>query len=174
VAPSFLQAPGAREAGIEMFSLSKAYNMTGWRTGAAVGNATMIAALWKLKTNIDSGMFEAIQMASVRALAEGSGVTREMCEVYRRRRDLAVAALRAVGIAVDPPRGTMYIWVPVPDGHTSVSFTELVLEQAGVVVSPGSSYGPNGEGYVRISLTLSDERLREAMQRIEQHLRVTA
>ena len=123
VAPSFLQAPGAKEAGIEMFSLSKAYNMTGWRTGAAVGNATMIEALWKLKTNIDSGMFEAVQMASVRALAEGSGVAREMCEVYRRRRDLAVAALRAVGIAVEPPRGTMYIWVPVPEGHTSVSFT---------------------------------------------------
>ena len=174
VAPSFLQAAGAKETGIEMFSLSKAYNMTGWRTGAAVGNATMIEALWKLKTNIDSGMFEAVQMASVRALAEGSGVAREMCEVYRRRRDLAVEALRAVGIAVEPPRGTMYIWVPVPDGHTSVSFTELVLDQAGVVVSPGSSYGPNGEGYVRISLTLSDERLREAMQRIEQHLRVTA
>jgi LL-diaminopimelate aminotransferase len=95
-----------------------------------------------------------------------------MCEVYRRRRDLAISALRAVGIEVTPPKGTMYIWVPVPNGHSSVSFCELVLEQAGVVVSPGSSYGPNGEGYVRISLTLSDERLREAMQRIEQHLRV--
>ncbi|HEX2588257.1 MAG TPA: LL-diaminopimelate aminotransferase [Gaiellales bacterium] len=172
VAPSFLQAPGAKEAGIEMFSLSKAYNMTGWRVGAAVGNAAMIHALWKLKTNIDSGMFDAIQMAGVRALGEGTAVAREMCEVYRRRRDLAVGALRAVGIEVTPPRGTMYIWVPVPEGHTSVSFTELVLEQAGVVVSPGSSYGPNGEGYVRLSLTLPDDRLREAVERIEQHLRV--
>jgi LL-diaminopimelate aminotransferase len=172
VAPSFLQAPGAKEAGIEMFSLSKAYNMTGWRVGAAVGNAEMIHALWKLKTNIDSGMFEAVQMAAVRALAEGGGVAREMCEVYRRRRDLAVAALNAVGIPVQAPRGTMYIWVPVPDGHSSVSFAELVLEQAGVVVSPGSSYGPNGEGYVRLSLTLPDDRLREAVARIEQHLRV--
>ena len=172
VAPSFLQAPGAKEAGIEMFSLSKAYNMTGWRVGAAVGNADMIHALWKLKTNIDSGMFDAIQMAGVRALGEGGAVAREMCEVYRRRRDLAVSALRAVGIDVTPPRGTMYIWVPVPEGHTSVSFTELVLEQAGVVVSPGSSYGPNGEGYVRLSLTLPDDRLREAVDRIEQHLRV--
>jgi LL-diaminopimelate aminotransferase len=172
VAPSFLQAPGAKEAGIEMFSLSKAYNMTGWRVGAAVGNAEMIHALWKLKTNIDSGMFEAVQMAAVRALAEGGGVAREMCEVYRRRRDLAVAALNAVGIAVQAPRGTMYIWVPVPAGHSSVSFAELVLEQAGVVVSPGSSYGPNGEGYVRLSLTLPDGRLREAVDRIEQHLRV--
>jgi LL-diaminopimelate aminotransferase len=172
VAPSFLQAPGAKEAGLEMFSLSKAYNMTGWRVGAAVGNADMINALWKLKTNVDSGMFDAIQMAGVRALGEGGSVAREMCEVYRRRRDLAVSALQAVGIDVEPPRGTMYIWVPVPEGHTSVSFTELVLEQAGVVVSPGSSYGPNGEGYVRLSLTLPDARLREAVERIEQHLRV--
>jgi LL-diaminopimelate aminotransferase len=146
--------------------------MTGWRVGAAVGNAEMINALWKLKTNIDSGMFDAIQMAAVRALNEGAGVAREMCEVYRRRRDLTVAALRAVGIEVTPPKGTMYIWVPVPEGHSSVSFCELVLDQAGVVVSPGSSYGPNGEGYVRLSLTLPDDRLREAMQRIEQHLRV--
>jgi LL-diaminopimelate aminotransferase len=174
VAPSFLQAPGAKLAGVEMFSLSKAYNMTGWRIGAAVGNATMIEALWKLKTNVDSGVFDALQMAGVRALAEGAGFAREMCQVYRRRRDLAISALAAVGIEVEPPRGTMYIWVPVPDGHTSVSFTELVLEQAGVVMSPGSSYGPNGEGYVRISLTLPDERLREAMERIEQHLRVAA
>jgi LL-diaminopimelate aminotransferase len=172
VAPSFLQAPGAKEAGIEMFSLSKAYNMTGWRVGAAVGNAEMIQALWKLKTNIDSGMFEAIQMAGARALGEGGSVAREMCEVYRRRRDLAVAALQAVGLDVAAPRGTMYIWVPVPEGHTSVSFTELVLEQAGVVVSPGSSFGANGEGYVRLSLTLPDDRLREAVERIEQHLRV--
>src|SRR4029078_10464861 len=98
-----------------MFSLSKAYNMTGWRTGAAVGNATMIEALLKLKTNIDSGMFEALQMPPVRALAEGSAVAREMCEAYRRRRDLAVAALRAVGIDVAPPRGTMYIWTLSPE-----------------------------------------------------------
>jgi LL-diaminopimelate aminotransferase len=173
VAPSFLQAPGAKEAGIEVFSLSKAYNMTGWRVGAAVGNAEMIAALLKLKTNVDSGMFEAIQMASVRALAEGGGFAREMSDLYRRRRDLTIAALASVGIDVPPPRGTMYVWVPVPEGHTSVSFTELVLDQAGVVVSPGSSYGPNGEGYVRLSLTLPDDRLREAMERIEEHLRVT-
>ena len=110
----------------------------------------------------------------MRALAEGAGFAREMCEVYRRRRDLAIAALRAVGIEVEPPRGHDVHLGAGAGGHTSVSFTELVLEQAGVVVSPGSSYGPNGEGYVRISLTLSDERLREAMERIEQHLRVAA
>jgi LL-diaminopimelate aminotransferase len=148
--------------------------MTGWRIGAAVGNAEMLSQLWKLKTNVDSGQFDAIQMAAIRALNEGDAFTSEMCEVYRRRRDLLVEALDAVGIAVPPPRGTMYVWVPVPDGHTSVSFTELVLEQAGVVISPGSSYGPNGEGYVRMSLTLPDDRLREAVGRIEQHLRVPA
>jgi len=171
-AGSFLEAPGAKEAGIEMFSLSKSWNMTGWRVGAAVGNAGMIEQLWKLKTNIDSGLFDAVQMASIRALADGRGFVAEMCDTYRRRRDLLVEALAAVGIDVPPPRGTIYIWVPVPAGHTSVSFTELVLEQAGVVVSPGSSYGPNGEGYVRMSLTLPDDRLREAVARIEQHLRV--
>ncbi len=172
-APSFLQARGAREAGVEMFSLSKAYNMTGWRVGAAVGNAEMIAALLKLKTNIDSGMFEAVQMAAVTALTGPQDHLREMCAIYKRRRDLVVAALAAVGIDVPAPRGTMYIWVPVPEGHTSVSFAELVLDQAAVVVSPGSSYGPNGEGYVRLSLTLPDADLREAVARIEQHLRVT-
>jgi LL-diaminopimelate aminotransferase len=172
VAPSFLEAGGAREAGVEMFSLSKAYNMTGWRVGAAVGNAEMIAALTKLKTNIDSGVFDAVQLAAARALTGPQDHVREMCAVYARRRDLTVAALHAVGIDVPAPKGTMYIWVPVPDGHTSVSFAELVLDQAAVVVSPGSSYGPNGEGYVRLSLTLPEADLREAVSRIEQHLRV--
>jgi LL-diaminopimelate aminotransferase len=172
VAPSFLEAPGAREAGVEMFSLSKAYNMTGWRIGAAVGNAEMIAALTKLKTNIDSGVFDAVQLAAARALTGPQDHVAEMCAVYARRRDLTVAALYAVGIDVPAPKGTMYIWVPVPEGHTSVSFAELVLDQAAVVVSPGSSYGPNGEGYVRLSLTLPDSDLREAVSRIEQHLRV--
>jgi LL-diaminopimelate aminotransferase len=171
-APSFLQARGAREAGVEMFSLSKTYNMTGWRAGAAVGNAEMINALWKLKTNIDSGMFDALQMAAVTALTGSQEHVREMCTIYARRRDLVLSALHAVGIDVPPPRGTIYVWVPVPPGHTSVSFAELVLEHAAVVVSPGSAYGPNGEGYVRLSLTVPDEELREAMSRIEQHLRV--
>jgi LL-diaminopimelate aminotransferase len=173
-AGSFLQAPGAKEAGIEMFSLSKAWNMTGWRVGAAVGNAQLLNGLWKLKTNIDSGMFDAVQMAAIPALASGDSFVREMCDVYVRRRDLVVEALAAIGIAIEPPKGTIYIWVPVPEGHSSSSFAELVLEQAGVIVSPGSAYGPNGEGYVRISLTVPDERLREAVGRIEQHLRVPA
>jgi LL-diaminopimelate aminotransferase len=171
-APSFLQAPGAREAGVEMFSLSKTYNMTGWRVGAAVGNAEMISALWKLKTNIDSGVFDAVQMAAVAALTGSQEHVREMCAIYQRRRDLVIAALHAVGIDVPAPRGTIYVWVPVPPGHNSVSFAELVLDQAAVVVSPGSAYGPNGEGYVRLSVTVPDDELREAMSRIEQHLRV--
>jgi LL-diaminopimelate aminotransferase len=173
VAPSFLAAAGAREAGIEMFSLSKAYNMTGWRVGAAVGNADMIAALLKLKTNVDSGQFDAVQLAAARILGpEGDAHVARMREVYRRRRDLVIEALAAAGLDVASPKGTIYVWVPVPDGHTSVSFAELVLQQADVVVSPGSAYGPNGEGYVRLSLTVADDRLREAVARIEQHLRV--
>ena len=175
VAPSFLAAPGAREAGIEMFSLSKAYNMTGWRVGAAVGNADMIAALLKLKTNIDSGQFDAIQLAAARILGpKGDAHVAHMREVYGRRRDLVIDALAAAGLEVAPAKGTIYVWVPVPEGHTSVSFAELVLQQADVVVSPGSAYGPNGEGYVRLSLTVADDRLREAVGRIEQHLRVPA
>ncbi len=173
-APSFLEARGAREAGVEMFSLSKAYNMTGWRVGAAVGNAEMLAALLKLKTNIDSGVFDAVQLTAVAALLGPQDHVREMCAIYRRRRDLVIAALASVGIDVPPPKGTMYVWVPVPPGHTSVSFAELVLDQAAVVVSPGSSYGPNGEGYVRLSLTIADDDLREAVARIEKHLRVAA
>ncbi len=175
VAPSFLASPGARDAGIEMFSLSKAYNMTGWRVGAAVGNADMIAALLKLKTNVDSGQFDAIQLAAARVLGvEGDAHVAHMRDIYRRRRDLVIDALGAAGLDVAPPRGTIYVWVPVPQGHTSVSFAELVLQQADVVVSPGSAYGPNGEGYVRLSLTVADDRLREAVSRIEQHLRVPA
>jgi LL-diaminopimelate aminotransferase len=175
VAPSFLASPGAADAGIEIFSLSKAYNMTGWRVGAAVGNAEMISALHKLKTNVDSGQFDAIQLAAARVLGpEGDAHVAHMREVYRRRRDLVVAALAAAGIDVPPPRGTIYVWVPVPPGHTSASFAELVLDQAGVVISPGSAYGPNGEGYVRLSLTVADDLLAEAVGRIERHLRVGA
>ena len=170
VAPSFLATAGAKDVGVEVFSLSKGYNMTGWRTAAIVGNADAIEAYWRLKTNIDSGMFEAIQMAAVRALSGSQATVREMCEIYARRRDLVIGALRTVGLDVVPPKGTIYVWLPVPADHTSASFAELVLEEAAVVVSPGAAYGPNGEGYVRLSLTVPDERLREAVARIEQHL----
>ena len=164
VAPSFLETPGAKEVGVEVFSLSKGWNMTGWRTAAIVGNADAVATYWKLKTNIDSGQFEAIQLATVRALDDGPPP--EMPAIYQRRRDLVCDALREIGVDVTPPQGTIYVWAPVPDGHTSASYCELVLEESGVVVSPGSSYGPNGEGFFRISLTIDDSRLSEAVERL--------
>jgi LL-diaminopimelate aminotransferase len=170
VAPSFLQTPGAKDVGVEVFSLSKGYNMTGWRTAAIVGNASALDAFWKLKTNIDSGMFEAVQLAAAAALDNGDDVAREMSAVYERRRDLVVAALEEIGVDVTPPRGTIYVWAPVPDGHSSASYCELVLEESGVVLSPGSAYGPNGEGFFRISLTVPDERLSEAVERMRESL----
>jgi LL-diaminopimelate aminotransferase len=164
VAPSFLETTGAREVGVEVFSLSKGWNMTGWRTAAIVGNAEAVATYWKLKTNIDSGMFEAVQLAA--AVALDAGPPAEMTQIYQRRRDLVCDALAEIGVDVTPPKGTIYVWAPVPEGHTSASYCELVLEESGVVVSPGGSYGPNGEGFFRISLTVPDERLAEAVERL--------
>ena len=169
-APSFLETPGAKEVGVEIFSLSKGWNMTGWRSGLVAGNAEVVERYRQLKTNLDSGMFEAVQRATVVALTEAREFPREMSAVYERRRDLVAEALAAVGLHVEPPKATPYFWVPVPEGHTSASFSELVLEQAGVVVSPGPAYGPSGEGFFRISLTVPDERLEEALQRIESSL----
>src|SRR5919112_1705373 len=168
VAPSFLETPGAKEVGVEVFSLSKGWNMTGWRTAAIVGNAAAVEAYWRLKTNIDSGMFEAVQLATAAAL--DAGPPAEMPRVYQRRRDMVCGALAEIGVEVTPPRGTIYVWAPVPDGHTSASYCELVLEESGVVVSPGGAYGPNGEGFFRISLTVPDERLLEAMERLRSSL----
>jgi LL-diaminopimelate aminotransferase len=168
VAPSFLETPGAKEVGVEVFSLSKGWNMTGWRTAAIVGNAQAVEAYWHLKTNIDSGMFEAVQLAATAAL--DAGPPAEMTEIYQRRRDLVCDALREIGVDVTPPKGTIYVWAPVPAGHTSASYCELVLEESGVVVSPGGAYGPNGEGFFRISLTVPDERLAEAVERLRDSL----
>jgi LL-diaminopimelate aminotransferase len=165
-APSFLETPGAKEVGVEVFSLSKGWNMTGWRTAAIVGNAEAVEHYWRLKTNIDSGMFEAVQLAAATALEEAVETTREMSAVYERRRDLVCDALREIGVEVTPPRGSIYVWAPVPEGHTSASYCTLVLDESGVVVSPGSAYGPNGEGFFRISLTVPDERLSEAVERL--------
>jgi LL-diaminopimelate aminotransferase len=170
VAPSFLATPGALDIGVEVLSLSKTYNMTGWRCGAIAGNPDAIARYWQLKTNIDSGLFEAIQLAAVEALTGPQDSVREMCAVYQRRRDLVLGALAEIGIELDPPKGTIYVWAPVPEGRTSVSFAAEVLERAGVVVSPGSAYGPNGEGFFRISLTVPDERLLEAVERLRSSL----
>ena len=170
VAPSFLATPGAKEVGVEVFSLSKGFNMTGWRCAAILGNADAVSSYWRLKTNIDSGLFEAVQLAGVAALDGPPDAVAEMNEIYARRRDQVVGALRAIGVDVETPKGTIYVWAPVPDGHTSTSFAELVLEEAGVVVSPGSMYGPSGEGFFRISLTTPDERLAEAIERLREHL----
>ena len=170
VAPSFLATPGAKEVGVEVFSLSKGYNMTGWRCGAILGNAEAIQTYWRLKTNIDSGLFEAVQIAGIEALNGPQGPLQRMNETYTRRRDLVVSALREIGVEVTAPKGTIYVWAPVPAGHTSTSFAELVLEEAAVVVSPGSMFGAAGEGFFRISLTAADERIEEAVERIREHL----
>jgi LL-diaminopimelate aminotransferase len=168
VAPSFLETPGAKEVGVEVFSLSKGWNMTGWRTAALVGNADALNAYWHLKTNIDSGMFEAVQLAAAAAL--DAGPPEEMRVIYQHRRDLVCDALAEIGVEVTRPKGTIYVWAPVPAGHTSASYCELVLEESGVVVSPGGAYGPNGEGFFRISLTVPDARLAEAMERLRDTL----
>jgi LL-diaminopimelate aminotransferase len=170
VAPSFLATPGAKDVGIEVFSLSKGYNMTGWRCAAILGNAEAIQSYWRLKTNVDSGLFEAIQMAGVAALEGPSEPLEQMNETYARRRDLVVSALDEIGVKVASPKGTIYVWAPVPEGHTSTSFCELVLEEAAVVISPGSMYGPSGEGFFRIALTAPDARIEEAVERMREHL----
>jgi LL-diaminopimelate aminotransferase len=142
--------------------------MTGWRCAAILGNADAIAEYWKLKTNIDSGNFEAVQLAGAAALQPEVDVhVAEMNAVYTRRRDLVCRALAAIGVAVTPPRGTIYVWAPVPDGFaTAAAYCEHVLEEAAVIISPGGAYGPNGEGFFRISLTTPDDRLTEAVERL--------
>jgi LL-diaminopimelate aminotransferase len=167
-APSFLQTPGAKEVGVEVFSLSKGYNMTGWRCAAILGNAEAIESYWRLKTNIDSGLFEAVQLAGIAALSPDMDAEKaSMNELYRRRRDLVVEALRKIGVDVKAPKATIYIWAPVPAGFDSAAaYCEHVLEEAAVVISPGGAYGPNGEGFFRISLTTPDDRLVEAVERL--------
>src|SRR4051812_38803969 len=167
-APSFLATPGAKEVGIEVFSLSKGYNMTGWRCAALVGNAQALQTYWQLKTNIDSGLFEAVQLAGVAALSPDTDAeVASMNELYRRRRDLVCDALARIGVQVRKPHATIYVWAPVPQGFaSSEAYCEHVLEQAGVVLSPGAIYGPAGEGWFRISLTTPDDRLLEAVERL--------
>ncbi len=168
VAPSFLATPGAKDVGIEVFSLSKGYNMTGWRCAVVAGNPEVIETYWRLKSNVDSGLFEAVQLAGVAALSPDCDVeVAAMCELYRSRRDLVCQALRAIGVHVTPPRATIYVWAPVPAGFaSSVDYCEHVLERTDVVLSPGSAYGPSGEGWFRISLTTPEHRLAEAVERL--------
>jgi LL-diaminopimelate aminotransferase len=167
-APSFLATPGAKDVGIEIFSLSKGYNMTGWRCAVAVGNAEALEIYWRLKTNIDSGLFEAVQLAGIAALSpEADAEVASMRELYARRRDLVCEALRRTGVRVRPPHATIYVWAPVPEGFSgSEEYCAHVLEHAAVVLSPGAIYGPAGEGWFRISLTTPDDRLLEAVERL--------
>jgi LL-diaminopimelate aminotransferase len=167
-APSFLATPGAKDVGIEVFSLSKGYNMTGWRCAAIVGNAEAIGQYWRLKSNVDSGLFDAVQLAGAVALGpELDERVRGMNEIYARRRDLVCDALASAGVQVARPRGTIYVWAPIPPGFdSSAAYCEHVLEETGVVISPGDAYGPSGAGFFRISLTTPDERLMEAVERL--------
>ncbi|MFH1292731.1 MAG: LL-diaminopimelate aminotransferase [Pseudomonadota bacterium] len=165
--PSFLAADGAKEVGIEFHSLSKTYNMTGWRIGFAVGNREAIDGLGTIKSNIDSGVFQAVQMAGIEAIRGDQSCVRDMVQVYSRRRDLMVKGLHDVGFEVESPRATFYLWIRVPEGYTSSDLTERLLEDAGLVVTPGNGFGEPGEGYFRIALTQKRERLAEAVQRLK-------
>lgn len=166
VAPSALQSDGAMEVAVEFHSLSKTYNMTGWRIGWVAGAPAAIEAIKRLKTNIDSGIFEAVQRAAIAALEGPQDWLTRSVERYAARRDLLCDALKTMGIVVEPPRASIYVWAPVPPGHSSESFTTLLLDEAGIVVAPGNGYGRCGEGYVRFSLTLPDELLAAAVERL--------
>ena len=164
---SFLNVAGAKEVGIEIHSLSKTYNMTGWRIGFAVGNEKVIAGLGKIKSNIDSGVFQAVQEAGIVALNTDESLIEANRKVYQERRDLMVEGLREIGLKVNPPKATFYLWVKVPKGYTSASFCALLLKEAGIVVTPGNGFGEPGEGYFRIALTVDKERLKEAISRLK-------
>ncbi len=168
MAPSLLEVTGARETAVEFHSLSKTYNMTGWRVGFAIGGEKIIAPFAKVKENIDSGVFNAIQLAAVAAMEGPQDCIRDNNAAYERRRDTLLEALRSIGWQVSVPRATLYVWMKVPPGHDSQSFTTELLDKAGVVVAPGSAYGSSGEGYVRFSLTLCDQRLLEGVERIKE------
>ena len=165
---SFLQAEGARDVGIEFHSLSKTFNMTGWRIGWAIGNATLIDALFRVKDNIDSGIAQAIQRMAITALDGPQDCVDEHNAIYQRRRDRLVEALRACGLRVRPPMASLYVWARVPPGFTSADFAARLIDDIGVVVTPGSGYGQYGEGYVRLSLTTPDDRVEEGARRLRE------
>jgi len=166
--PSFMEMPGAKDVGIEFHSLSKTYNMTGWRLGFAVGNSRVITALGKIKSNIDSGAFNAIQLAGITALESDQGCVEENCAIYKERRDILVEGLKKIGLEVQKPKATFYVWCEVPKGYSSEKFTSLLLQEAGIVVTPGNGFGDPGEGYVRLALTVNKARVEEAISRMTQ------
>ena len=168
VAPSFLQTPGAIDVGIEFHSLSKTYNMTGWRIGMAVGNATLVDALVRVKSNLDSGIPQAVQYMGIEALEHTSQEWHDANnEIYRRRRDRVVEVLRAIGLDVTTPKSGLYVWARCPDGWTSAEVATALLDEHSVVVTPGRGYGEAGEGYIRLSLTTPDDRVDEGLRRLE-------
>jgi alanine-synthesizing transaminase len=172
--PSILQVDGAKEIAVEIFSLSKSYNMAGWRVGFCLGNAKMVAALGRIKSYLDYGVFQPIQIASIIALRECEEDTRKICAMYQKRRDVLVTGLHRAGWQVEPPRGTMFLWAPVPEQHRaigSLEFAKLLMEKALVAVSPGIGFGPLGEGHVRFALVENEQRIRQATRSIKQFLK---
>jgi len=165
--PSILEVPGGKEIAVELFSLSKTYSMTGWRIGFAVGNAQVLALLAKVKSNLDSGIFQAIQIAGMKALQSGQKTLEQNLKIYQERRDLLVRGFRDLGWKIEAPKATFYCWIPVPPGYTSSELALKFLEELNVVVTPGNGFGPNGEGYFRISLTVAESRIMEAIDRIK-------
>ncbi len=165
--PSFLEVDGAKEVGMEFHSLSKTYNMTGWRIGFAVGNAEGVAGLGAIKSNIDSGVFQAVQRAGIEAISGDQACVAEMNRIYSGRRDLMVQGLREAGFELYPPKATFYLWIRVPHGYTSATLATRLLEEAGLVVTPGNGFGDPGEGFFRIALTQNRKRLGEAIERLK-------
>jgi len=165
-AASFMQADGAKEIGVEFHSLSKSYNMTGWRIGMAVGNAEMINALMRIKSNLDSGIPQAIQRAAIRALTGPQDCIQEHNAIYQRRRDLLIETLSSIGIKARLPKASLYVWAKVPRNYTSISLANDLLEKVGVVVTPGIGYGKSGENYIRLSLTIPDDALMKGLSRL--------
>ena len=165
---SILETPGAKDVAIEFHSLSKTYNMTGWRCGMAVGNATLVGGLGKVKENVDSGIFQAVQEAGIIALQQGEPYVKEFRKIYKERRDVVVEALQKINISCKVPEASIFVWAKTPEGYTSSEFVSKLLKETGVVVTPGNGFGSSGEGYFRISLTVNTERLKEAVSRISQ------
>ncbi len=167
---SILEVPGAKEVCIEFGSLSKPFNMTGWRIAWAVGRSDVIDALTRLKSNLDSGQFQAIQYAAIKGLTGSKDSVIALRDLYRKRMEKVINGLNSMGWNLPIPKATFYVWAPVPKGFTSASFAEYVLDKAGVIVTPGNGYGEYGEGYFRISITLADERIEEGLKRLQEHL----
>jgi len=163
---SFMEIKGAKEVGIEFHSLSKTFNMTGWRIGFAVGHPEIISGLGRVKTNIDSGLFQAIQEAGIEAFSHFETPLLETIQIYQNRRDVMVQGLREIGLEIEPPKATFYLWIQIPRGYTSAQFATLLLEQAGIVTTPGNGFGEAGEGYIRMALTVDESRLKEAIERL--------